>query len=91
MSEENKPAYDASLYVDLEKSYDKQLDAVKTGSTEAERFLTEPHDNESVNNDVKELVVAARESSEAYYRKMIDIAKLGLKGVAATQGVPLPG
>jgi hypothetical protein len=80
------PVFDMSIYDKLEDQFDQKLASIGEGSSEEERSMTEPHDGKLVNEDVKVLIAKSKESSAAYYKEMLSMAKAGLSILAAAKG-----
>ena len=77
------PVFDMSHYDKLEAEFDKKIASIGEGSSEEELAMTKPHDNKLVNEDVKRLIASAQESSAAYYKEMLSMAKAGLSILAS--------
>jgi hypothetical protein len=77
------PAFDMSIYDKLEEDFDRKMAGIGEGSTEEELAMTKPVSKDTVNGHVKNLVEKSRESSAAYYKEMLAIARAGLSVIAA--------
>ena len=89
MSEEETPSeapqFDMSIYDKLEADFDAKLASIGEGSSPEELDMTTPHDNAKVNDDVKRLIAAAKESSAAYYKELLSLGKAGASLLLAAQ------